>query len=135
MAKKTAKTVKTKPSKAIEVTLANSKSTINPLGDWLAGKPHDLIFAFHPGYSSDNESEDKFWHFLLPIGTNEPAQDWAVVRTGYSGYTPKGDLSQLAMHMILEPERVLNAIVDMPEMLYPREWKFIFLTSPRLSAA
>ena len=122
--------LQTESSKATEVTQENSKSAINPLGDWLAGKPHNLIFAFHPSYSSDADSEDKFWHFLLPI-----EEEWAVVRTGFSGYTPKGDLSQLAMHMILEPERALNAIVDMPEMLYPREWKFIFLTSPRLSAA
>jgi len=130
MAKKTAKTVKTKSLETAKVKQVNSKSTINPLVDWLAGKPHDLVFAFHPGYSSDDESEEKFWHFLLPVD-----EDWIVVRTGYSGYTPKGDLSQLAMHMLLEPERALNAIVDMPEMLYPREWKFIFLTSPKMTVA
>ena len=113
---------KVQPTKRDE----NSKGG-SPLSAWFEGQPHDLVFAFNLGYGSD-DPEENFWHFLLNI-----EGVWMCIKTQYSGYTHKGDLSQMAQAMLKEPDRALDFAVDTPSLLFPRNAKFMYLTPPRIS--
>ena len=99
-----------------------------PLAAWMEGKPHDLVFAFNPAYADKDNPDEDAWHVILPI-----EGDLTVIRTGYRGYTPKGDLSQLAMLMMRDPERAYDSAVDYPTITSPRKLKSMHLAVPRLS--
>lgn len=133
MAKKTVSGSKTSKKDATEikdttqVAVAQIKGG-SPLAAWMTGKPHSLVFAFNPAYNDKDNPEEDAWHFVLPL-----EDDVVCVRTGFRGYTPKGDLSQMAMLMIKDIERTLDAVVDYPTITEPRKLKSLHLAVPQFS--
>jgi len=127
MAKKTAKVASTKEKDTTQTSVQQIKGG-SPLAAWMAGKPHSLVFAFNPAYNDKENPEEDAWHFVLPV-----EGEVLVVRTGFRGYTPKGDLSQLAMLMLKDVERTLDAVVDYPTITEPRKLKSMHLAVPQFS--
>lgn len=120
MAKKTTKPASSKSSESSEAPRKRGNSA--PLLDWLSGTPHTLVFAFNPAYNSEDQPELDRWHFILPI-----EDDVVTVRTEFSGYTPKGDLTQMAMAMMANPERALESVVEYPVVENLRNLKSLHL--------
>jgi hypothetical protein len=127
MAKKTAKAAETEEKDTTQATVQQVKGGM-PLAAWMAGKPHNLVFAFNPAYNDKENPEDDAWHFVLPL-----EGDVVTIKTAFRGYTPKGDLSQMAMMMIADVERTLDAVVDYPIITEPRKLKSMHLAVPQFS--
>jgi hypothetical protein len=112
MAKSKSKSASSKSSESATSQGGNTRrgrGNSAPLLDWLSGTPHTLIFAFNPAYNSEENPELDRWHFILPI-----EDEVVTVRTEFSGYTPKGDLTQMAMAMMANSERALESVVEYP---------------------
>ncbi len=127
MAKKTAKVASTKEKDTTQSAVEQIKGG-SPLAAWMTGKPHSLVFAFNPAYNDKENPEDDAWHFVLPV-----EGDVIVARTQFRGYTPKGDLSQMAMLMMRDLERTLESVVDYPTITEPRKLKSMHLAVPQFS--
>lgn len=127
MTKKTASASKTKEKDTTQVQVGQLRRG-SPLAAWMTGKPHSLVFAFNPAYNCKETPEEDTWHFVLPL-----EDDVVCVRTGFRGYTPKGDLSQMAMLMLRDVERTLDAVVDYPTITEPRKLKSLHLAVPQFS--
>lgn len=80
------------------------------LAEFMAGYPHYAILAMNPAWQTDTD-EDR-WYFVLPV-EGQPV----IVRTGLSGFVPKGDLRHMAMTLIKDQERLLNSIADSYPMI------------------
>lgn len=127
MAKKTAKVAKTKVEDVTQRSV-QQVSGGSPLAAWMTGQPHTLVFAFNLAYNDKEHPEDDAWHFVLPV-----EDDVIIVRTAFRGYTPKGDLSQMAMLMMRDLERTLDSVVDYPIVTEPRKLKSMHLAVPQFS--
>lgn len=127
MAKKTAKVASTKEKDTTQTSVEQIRGG-SPLAAWMTGKPHSLVFAFNPAYNDKENPEDDAWHFVLPV-----EGDVIVVRTAFRGYTPKGDLSQMAMLMLRDVERTLDSVVEYPIITEPRKLKSMHLAVPQFS--
>ena len=127
MTKKATSAAKTKEKDTTQVQVEQVRRG-SPLAAWMTGKPHSLVFAFNPAYNDKENTEEDAWHFVLPL-----EGDVVCVKTGFRGYTPKGDLSQMAMLMLRDVERTLDAVVDYPTITEPRKLKSLHLAVPQFS--
>jgi len=126
MAKRTGKTANSKEKDTTQNLVENISEGV-PIIAWMEGKPCDLVFAFNPAYGDKDNPEDDLWHFLLPI-----EGELVVIRTGCRGYTPKGDLSELARFMMADPDRALDSAVEYPTITQPRKLKSMHLAILRI---
>jgi hypothetical protein len=103
------------------------KSSSAVLGEFLKGTPHYPVLCVNPDYGT--QSDDDRWFLILPIeGTMQP------VKTEYRGYTPKSDLSSMALAMMMSADRAIDAIADIPVINDLRKVKLIGLAVPQLSS-
>ena len=102
------------------------KSSGAVLGEFLKGHPHYPVFCVNPDYGTDSENDR--WTLIIPLeGTIQ------AVKTEFRGYTPKSDLSSMALAMMTNPDRAVDAISDVPVILDTQAVKLIGITVAQLS--
>ncbi len=101
------------------------KSSGAVLGEFLKGQPHYPVFCINPDYGTDS-AEDR-WTLIIPLeGTIQ------AVKTEFRGYTPKSDLSSMALAMMRNPDRAIEAIADVPIITDTQAVKLIGITVAQL---
>ncbi len=121
MAKKTSTVAEPQTPDRTKNLSSQVKSSGAVLGEFLKGHPHYPVFCINPDYGTDSE-EDR-WTLILPLEGEIQA-----VRTEFRGYTPKSDLSTMALAMIKHPDRAIEAVVELPVITDTQAAKLIGIT-------
>ena len=101
------------------------KSSGAVLGEFLKGQPHYPVFCINPDYGTDSKNDR--WTLIIPLeGTIQ------AVKTEFRGYTPKSDLSTMALAMMTNPDRAIEAITDVPVITDTQAAKLIGITVAQL---
>ncbi|KKN28180.1 hypothetical protein LCGC14_0856810 [marine sediment metagenome] len=101
------------------------KSSGAVLGEFLKGQPHYPVFCINPDYGTDSENDR--WTLIIPLeGTIQ------AVKTEFRGYTPKSDLSSMALAMMSNPDRAVDATTDLPVITDTQAVKLIGITVAQL---
>jgi hypothetical protein len=125
MAKSKAKNANAQTPDETQALSSKVKSSGAVLGEFLKGQPHYPVFCVNPDYGTDSE-EDR-WTLIIPLeGTLQ------AVSTEFRGYTPKSDLSTMALAMMTNPDRAIDAIRDVPVITDTQNVKLIGITVAQL---
>lgn len=103
------------------------KSSGAVLGEFLKGTPHYPVLCVNPDYGTGSDNDR--WFMILPLDG-----DLQTVKTEYRGYTPKSDLSSMALAMMMNSDRAIEALVDVPVINDLRRVKLIGLAVAQLGA-
>lgn len=115
------------PQDYTRIQSSRVKSSGAVLGEFLKGTPHYPVLCVNPEYGTGSD-EDR-WYMILPIDG-----EIQTVKTEYRGYTPKSDLSSMAIVMMFDSDRAIAALSSVPVITDLRRVKLIGLAVAQLKA-
>ncbi len=107
MADKTSKKEVAQAPDSTQIVAEEVRSNSEVMGEFMRGVPQYPVFCVNPDWGTDSD-EDR-WTLILPLDGELQA-----IRTELRGYTPKSDLSQMALNLLKNPERAIEDVAELP---------------------